>query len=1294
HYVGVIPGQTAGAVVQFYVRATDSLGAAAMFPARGPDSGALYKVEDGQADLALAHNFRIVMTPDNINLMHGTAQGVNQTNVMSNELLPCTIIYDERRVYYDCGVHLRGSQRGRYNDVRTGFHVNFQPDDLFRGVHPVMLIDRSGAGDATGNRQEEVVIKHMLNRAGGIPGTYTEICRVLAPRSAHTGPAQLFPRHEDVMIETLHDNGNDGKMFEMELIYYPITANAAGYKNPQPDNVIGTDITDLGNDKEFYRYNFMIKNHRDADDYSGFIALAKAWSLTGEALDEQTRQLMDLDQWMRAYAIVSLCAVGDTYTFGNNHNFFTYQRPSDGKFEFFPWDMDFAFSRGANAGLVGDQNLGKIVNRPANLRRFYAHCLDIINICFNTAYMAYWTDHYDNFAPGQNYGGSLTTIGARATFVRNTINTSGGNAPFAVAASNLVSGSGLLYLSGTAPVGVQVIKVNGVEYPVTWTSVTAWRIALPAPAGTNDLEIAGHDLRGQPMPGFVRTVRIENPVPTPDPTGAVVINEIMYNPLRPEAAYVELYNRSSSAIDLSGWRLNGLDYTFPPGSFITNGQYLVLAASMVGYNATLGASAPVPFAEFPGNLQNDGETLTLFRPGPDNTEIVVDKVRYESLPPWPISANGTGPSLQLIDAGQDNSRVANWSDGQGWRFYSFTGTPGANATNLLLFLATAGDVYIDDLALVEGPAPGVGFNFVANGDFESGALAPWRAIGQHSNTVVSSEVAHSGNHSLHIVAGSPGGVNSTLAQAVALSNSSAPHTLSFWFLPSTNGSGVSFRLTTAFRSLTPVNYRPVFSSPGTANTVAGVRPPFPDLWLNEVQPENTIGLTDSVGEREPWIEIYNAGTNVIDLAGCFLTDNYSNLTRWAFPPNSSIAPGEFKIIIADGEPQESTATEWHASFRPSPGTGTVALAWTPLAQVEVLDYLNYAFVRPGRSYGAWPDAQPFDRQEFHRPTPGAPNDNTPPPATVFLNEWMASNTRTLINTNRGNRYDDWFEIYNPADTPADLAGYTLTDNLSNPDQFVIPQGYVVPARGFLLVWADGAPELNRPTDPALHVNFSLRREGEAIGLYASDGTEIDAVTFEPQFNDYSQGRVADGQPAIYFLAAATPAAPNSGWANRPPVLDPIDDAVTGVGETLTLIPTASDPDSPPQTWQFSLVNAPAGAAIDPVSGVFTWMSLALSTNTITVRVTDNGTPALSATRSFTIVTGIRVVGITPPANGEVRFAVSTIPGKTYQVEYKNNLADPEWTPLGPPQIAADGTLVIIDSAGAQGQRFYRVIQTN
>src|SRR5437764_6293617 len=141
------------------------------------------------------------------------------------------------------GLSLKGSERGHSSDTRVSFHPQLQADDLFRGVHPVMLADRSGAGDSTANKQQEIVIKHMLLHAGNIPGTQPDLCRIIAPLSIHTGPGIFFPRHEDEFIASSY--GSSGTLYELELIYYPTTADAGGYKNPQPDNVTGVDISDL-----------------------------------------------------------------------------------------------------------------------------------------------------------------------------------------------------------------------------------------------------------------------------------------------------------------------------------------------------------------------------------------------------------------------------------------------------------------------------------------------------------------------------------------------------------------------------------------------------------------------------------------------------------------------------------------------------------------------------------------------------------------------------------------------------------------------------------------------------------------------------------------------------------------------------------------------------------------------------------------------------------------------------------------------------------------------------------------
>ncbi len=131
------------------------------------------------------------------------------------------------------------------------------------------------------------------------------------------------------------------------------------------------------------------------------------------ALDAQTKQLMDIDQWMRAYAMITLAGIGDMYTFGNNHNWMTYIRSDNHKAVYFPWDMDFSFTRANNAGLVGDQNFSKIVNLPGNLRCFYAHILDHIDTTYNTAYMNYWLAHYGPFAGQSLHGRRRLHPGAR-----------------------------------------------------------------------------------------------------------------------------------------------------------------------------------------------------------------------------------------------------------------------------------------------------------------------------------------------------------------------------------------------------------------------------------------------------------------------------------------------------------------------------------------------------------------------------------------------------------------------------------------------------------------------------------------------------------------------------------------------------------------------------------------------------------------------------------------------------------------------------------------------------------------
>ena len=87
--------------------------------------------------------------------------------------------------------------------------------------------------------------------------------------------------------------------------------------------------------------------------------------------------------------------------------------------------------------------------------------------------------------------------------------------------------------------------------------------------------------------------------------------------------------------------------------------------------------------------------------------------------------------------------------------------------------------------------------------------------------------------------------------------------------------------------------------------------------------------------------------------------------------------------------------------------------------------------------------------------------------------------------------------------------------------------------------------------------------------------------------------------------------------NEPPHLDPIGDRTTDLGTTLSFTATASDPDLPANELVFSIDSgAPDGATIDAASGTVTWTPSSPGTFPITVRVRDDGTPALDDSETF------------------------------------------------------------------------------
>ncbi len=497
-YSALVPGGAASSIVQFYVSGKDKMGGSSMFPARGPESRALWKVDDGLASTQGLHNLRIVLAPSDNQWMF------DPKNLMSNDPIGTTIIDDERRAYYDAGVRLKSSERGRPEVARVGFALRFQPDDRFRGVFDNFMVDRS---EGIGYGQRELLFNQAMNHAGTATSHYDDVVKVLTPRPEHVGPAHLqMARFGDLLLDYQFENGGDGMVFEYELIYYPLTTDNGtpeGYKLPQPDSVEGILIQDLGPDKEAYRLPFIIKNNRWRDDYRGLMDFAKVFGTSGQAFDMNIENVIDVDEWLRAFAFGVLSGTVDNYAAGSQHNGNFYVRPVDGRVLYFPHDLDF-YGGSPQSPIVQSGDLAKLIANPVRKRLYFGHLYDIISTAYNGSYMTYWANHLGKLLPAQNFAGHLQFITARADWVLNSapdavmkafpkvpfaITTNGGGATSVTTAS--------MTLDGTGWIDVDHAAIAGTPIALVWTGQTTWRATVDLQCGANSIQLDALDRRNK-----------------------------------------------------------------------------------------------------------------------------------------------------------------------------------------------------------------------------------------------------------------------------------------------------------------------------------------------------------------------------------------------------------------------------------------------------------------------------------------------------------------------------------------------------------------------------------------------------------------------------------------------------------------------------------------------------------------------------------------------------------------------------------------------------------------------------
>jgi hypothetical protein len=288
------------------------------------------------------------------------------------------------------------------------------------------------------------------------------------------------------------------------------------------------------------------------------------------------------------------------------------------------------------------------------------------------------------------------------------------------------------------------------------------------------------------------------------------------------------------------------------------------------------------------------------------------------------------------------------------------------------------------------------------------------------------------------------------------------------------------------------------------------------LVINEVMSDNDGTLTDERGDADPWLELFNAGTQTVSLRGLFLSDDVDNLDEWEFPRRTNIDPGEHLIVWLDGEPNEGSL---HTSFRLS-SNGATDLSLVAKDRKTTLSQITVTGLGENQSIGAYPDGA-LNMITMGSPTPGGPNIDPPLDFAVRINEVMAINSTTLRDED--NEFEPWVEIHNLTCTRAPLGGLHLTDDEDDPTKWEIPDGVTVPYLGHLVLWLDGEED-----EGDRHASFTLAgAEGELL-LYDRDGlTLLDRLVFPSPVADVSHGRFPDGADSAADLTVPTPGKRNA-----------------------------------------------------------------------------------------------------------------------------------------------------------------------
>jgi hypothetical protein len=567
----------------------------------------------------------------------------------ANNPYPITFIYNDARAIYASGAYY-GGNRDSHSDPLSGtvgYDVVLPPNEEILGADKLTF--DFPVRDATNQREQ---LMHWFADQLKLPTLHRRDI-YLYMNGSRRGNIYHDAEQPDGVLADSHFPDSRGELFKTSNDNE--TTDAGTRIQPFVRNIL--DVFEADGVIRAGRYRWTTgaraSGSRTRLDDTSIIDLMQRADATGPDYENDLLEIIDLDNWMRTFALIDLASFWDAFGNSNWKNTYLY-KPDGGKWVQFTWDFDVGL------GVVNDPtdqplfpgnvdpNIQRMYQTPAFIRSYWRAMDESLGTFFSVsgvtprleakraAYDAAGLNYTSPFSPSGAYNLPVTTwIDRRAAFIQPQLNTVISSFQVTAPADSSSTATQTITLEGTAPVGAVSLEVNGIALDVDWVSVSNWAAPFVLQSGENLLLIRALGSDGLEITSEIRTVTYTGSDVWPD----LVINEWIASNQSTLADpadgkfddWIELFNPSAAPADLSGWFLsddpdNPFKYQIPAGFSIPVGGFrLVWADEEIAQNNL--AIRPDLHAAF--KLGAGGESILLS--APDGS--LIDRVDFGAQSP-------------------------------------------------------------------------------------------------------------------------------------------------------------------------------------------------------------------------------------------------------------------------------------------------------------------------------------------------------------------------------------------------------------------------------------------------------------------------------------------------------------------------------------------------------------------------------------------------------------------------------------------------------------------------------------